>query len=242
MKTKNFLFAGLILLCMGGCAPVYYTPTSQNVPLFTQKGESRVIVMGNESQAELQAAYAATPHLAFQLNGGLFFSPDDDSATGDGHGRFAELGAGYYTPIGDSRFVFETYGLVGIGSVENSFPESVANNPGSNGRLNANLYRFGVQPVIGFKSKYFSAALSSRFVSLNYSGIGGSLMYDGLNQQAYLRDNSSLFLIEPALTVRGGFERLQLQLQFIGSANLTKSDFYQKNSVTTLGLIYLVNQ
>jgi len=242
MKTKNLLFAGLAVLAVAGCAPVYYTPTSQNVPLFTQKAESRVTVMGNESQAELQAGYAATPHLGLQLNGGLFFSPDDDSATGDGHGRFAEVGAGYFTPIGESRFVFETYGLVGVGSVENSFPESVAANPGSNGRLNANLYRFGIQPVIGFRTRYFSAALSSRFVSLNYSGIGGNLMYDNMNQQAYLRDNSSLFLIEPALTLRGGFERLQLQLQFIGSANLTKSDFYQKNSVTTLGLVYLINE
>ena len=56
--------------------------------------------------------------------------------------------------------------------------------------------------------------------------------------QIYLRDNNSNFLLEPALTFRGGFERLKLQLQFIRSYNFSNPRFKQDFNSVTLGLNY----
>lgn len=75
------------------------------------------------------------------------------------------------------------------------------------GRYFCRTLRYGIQPGFGFKTKYFSAAISTRIVSLNYSNIKGNLVYNGENQIAYLNDNKSNFLLEPALTVRGGLEK-----------------------------------
>lgn len=78
--------------------------------------------------------------------------------------------------------------------------------------------------------------MSSRIVNLTYSNIKGDLIFENENQPNYLENNSSNFLIEPAITLRGGFEKLKLQLQYGYSVNLSNSNFRQDNSFLTLGL------
>jgi hypothetical protein len=109
---------------------------------------------------------------------------------------------------------------------------------GKQGDISATILRVGIQPNFGYKTKYFSAAVSSRIVNLSYSNIEGDLIFEGANQPNYLKDNSSNFLIEPALTIRGGFEQLKLQLQYGYSANLSNSNFRQDSSFLTVGLNY----
>jgi len=231
--NKHILFLAVAAFAIG-CSPKYYSPNTQNVPLLSQKGEVNLSVAGNDNQVEFQGAYAITNGFAIQANGGLFVPKDLDNGDG-GSGKFIEVGAGYFKPVTD-KFVFELYGLVGSGSVENDLRSRATTNPATTGKLSANIVRYGIQPNFGFKSKYFSAAISSRIVNLQYSNIDGSLVYDGVNQQAYLRDNSSNFLIEPALTLRGGVDLVKLQLQIGHSFNLSNSDFRQDNTYATLGL------
>ena len=69
-----------------------------------------------------------------------------------------------------------------------------------------------------------------------YSKVAGNLIYDGQSQLVYLKDNSSNFLVEPALTLRGGFDKVKLQLQYGYSLNLSKSDFRQDRTFLTIGL------
>ena len=92
------------------------------------------------------------------------------------------------------------------------------------------------QPNLGYQSKYFSLAVSSRFVGLSYNKIMGDLIFSGESQADYLKDNNSYFLLEPALTIRGGLEKIKLQLQIGGSINLSDSNFRQEYSHFTLGL------
>jgi len=131
--------------------------------------------------------------------------------------------------------VFETYGLFGLGSVENHFPSATTATINS-GKISANLMRYGIQPVIGYKSKYFSVAGSARVVNLNYSNISGDLIYQNEDQRTYLENHKSNFLIEPALTLRGGIEKVKIQLQFVKSLNLSYSDFKQDSEMMTVGL------
>jgi hypothetical protein len=200
----------------------------------SEKGEVNLSVSGNGNQVEFQGAYAAGEHFAFQGNGGLFIPKDLENGDG-GSGKFIELGAGYFTPVSE-KFVFELYGLVGTGSVENDMRSRATTNPTTTGVISANIFRYGIQPNFGFKSKYFSAALSSRIVNLTYSNIDGDLIYDGTSQRNYLSDNNSNFLFEPALTLRAGVEKIKFQLQIGHSFNLSNEDFRQDNGYATVGL------
>lgn len=230
---KHILFVALAAFAFG-CSPRYYSPNTQNVPLLSEKGELNLSASGNANQFEFQGAYAVTDGFAIQANGGLFVPKDADNGDG-GRGKFIEIGAGYFTPVAEN-FVFELYGLAGSGSVENDLRSRATTDPATTGKISANVFRYGIQPNFGFKSKYFTAAVSSRIVGLNYSNVEGSLIYDGVNQQTYLRDNSSNFLIEPALTLRGGVDMVKLQLQIGHSFNLSNSNFRQDNTYATVGL------
>lgn len=223
----------LLILFMGigfaSCNPKFYTPNTQNAPLISEKGETNLTLSGNGNQVEFQGAYGVSENIAIQANGGLFI-PSDVNDDG-GSGKFLEFGAGYFKPL-DNNFVFETYGIIGVGTVENHFPSTSS----GKGDISANILRLGIQPNFGYKTKHFSAAVSSRFVNLTYNKIEGDLVYDNVNQSDYLKNNSSNFLIEPALTLRGGFENLKLQVQYGYSFNLSNSDFRQDNQYLTVGL------
>ena len=223
-------------LTLAGCSPKYYTPNTQNVPLLSEKGETSLTLSGNVNQIEFQAAYAISEGFALMANGGLFIPADQDNGNG-GSGKFMELGAGYFKPI-DENFVFETYGIIGFGSVENHLPSTMSAYPMTSGDISANVFRYGIQPNFGYKSKQFSAAISSRLVNLNYNKIEGDLFFEDENQVDYLKSNNSNLLLEPALTLRGGFEKFKIQLQYGYSFNLSQSDFRQDSSYFTVGLNY----
>jgi hypothetical protein len=110
--------------------------------------------------------------------------------------------------------------------------------PGTSGKMSGNIVRYGIQPNVGFTAKYFTVALSSRFVLLDYYDIGGNLTFEDVDQVAYLRDNRSNFLMEPALTIRGGLERIKLQFQIGTSINVTNNNFRQDEEYATLGLSF----
>lgn len=221
---------------LAGCNPKFYTPNTQNVPLISEKGETNLVLSGNGNQLELQAAYGLTEKIALKANGGLFFPPEVNNGNG-GSGKFIELGAGYFKPI-NTNFVFETYAIVGFGSVENHLPSTIAANPQTTGDISASIFRYGLQPNFGYKSENFSAAVSSRFVNLVYSDIKGDLIFENANQVNYLKDHASNFLIEPAITLKGGFEKVKLQVQYVYSFNVSNTDFRQDKSLVTIGLNY----
>ena len=228
----------LIILVVGigffSCNPKFYTPNTQNVPLISDKGETNLTLSGNGNQVEFQGAYGVTDNIALQVNGGLFNPSDLDNGNG-GSGNFFEFGGGYFKPI-DNNLVFETYAIVGLGSFENHLPSTTTSNPLTKGDISANILRIGIQPNFGYKSNHFTAAISTRLVNLSYSDIKGDLIFENVNQSAYLKENSSNLLLEPALTLRGGFEKIKVQMQFGYSLNLSNSDFRQDNSFLTMGL------
>ena len=234
MKKSILILASGCFLLLTSCNPKYYTANTQNVPLISQKGETNLTLAGNANQVEAQGAYGITKNIALQANGGLFIPGDLDNGNG-GSGRFLELGAGYYKPL-ENNLVFEVYGLLGMGAVENHLPSTVADYPSTKGDISASMFRYGIQPNIGYKSKHFSVAVSSRFVNMNYSNIKGDLIFDNQSQVAYLESNKSNFLVEPAITIKGGLDKIKLQLQYGYSLNLSNSSFTQDKTWFTIGL------
>ncbi|MDD2412016.1 MAG: hypothetical protein RBS19_01855 [Bacteroidales bacterium] len=234
MKNYRLLIIIFATLGIASCSPKFYTPNSHNVPLLSEKGEASLTLTGNGNQLEFQGAYAITNHIAIKADGGIF-SPSDINNGNGGSGKFGELGVGYFTPIHEN-WIFETYGIVGYGGFENHMPSTQENYPSTKGNISAKLLRVGIQPNFGFKSKYFSAAVSSRIVNLSYNNIKGDLIYRDISQTQYLKNNSSHFLVEPALTLRGGTESFKLQLQYGYSFNLTNKSFKQDVMFLTAGI------
>jgi hypothetical protein len=219
-----------------GCNPKYYAPNTHNVPLLKQKGNGIASFAAGEARAELQAAYAVADHLGVMLNLASFKPKNDDEGDG-GEGQLLEAGVGYFRPISES-FVFEAYGLAGIGEVENHFPSSISTNPTTSGKIESKLFRVGGQSAIGFKSTYFDVAASARIAALNYHDISGSLIFGGEDQIEYLERQNNHILFEPALTVRGGYKSLKLQIQLGHSFNLSHSDFQQDDGYFTVSIGY----
>lgn len=234
MKTVIFVMILACVIMLNACNPIYYSPNTQNVPLISEKGETNLTLAGNGNQIEFQAAYGVTQNIALKANGSIFIPKDNDNGDG-GSGKFFELGGGYFKPL-ENNLVFEIYGIAGFGTVENHFPSSVAVNPQTTGNISANVFRLGIQPNFGYKSEYFSVAVSSRIANLTYGNIKGDLIYNEENQATYLNQNKSNFLVEPAITIRGGLEKIKLQLQLAKSINLSINDFRQENFLLTLGL------
>lgn len=233
------LLGSAALLALTACAPKYYSGNSQNVPLLTGKGAATgaATINPDGNRAEARGALAVTDRVALQANAALYFPRDDDSTGNGGSGGLFELGAGYYAPLAPG-FILETFVLAAYGGLENHFPGTVDENPGTNGKLNANLIRVSLQPAIGYKHPYFEAAASSRLAMVNYFNVDGSLVTGGENQQEYLRDNRLQFLIEPAITFRGGLPTLKAEAQIGFSVNLTDDEFPQDDNWASLGLVY----
>ena len=244
---KKLVYALLFCICLAGCNPVFYSPPSQNVPLLTHEKEftASASLVGGESAdgIGIKAAYAVSPHVGIMAGGNGYFPDSKSDSSSYGSGGLFEAGAGYFTPISD-RLVFETYGLLGVGKMRNNFPGSVEQHPGTDGKISANLFSMAIQPAFGYKSKYFEAAFSTKGALVTYSNIKGNLMErnddqsaEG-NQQAYLKSNKSNFMLEPAITLRGGWDFLKLQLQVGKSLNLSHPNFPQDEGWFSLGLSY----
>lgn len=234
MKSIKLLTFASIALGLASCSPKYYSPNTQNVPLITEQGETNLTLAAGGNQVEFQGAYGIGKNIAIKTNAGLFIPKNLDNGNG-GSGNFLELGFGYFKPI-EKNWVFETYGLCGFGNMENHLPSTKADFPNTKGDISANVIRFGIQPNFGYKSKNFSAAFSSRFVNLMYSNIKGDLMFENMSQVDYLKNNSSNFLIEPAFTIRAGFDQFKLQAQVGYSLNLSNSNFRQDQMFVTVGI------
>ena len=226
-------------LALGACAPKYYAPNTHNVPLLTRARDFSASGVVGDSRFELQGAFAITSELGVLLNAANYDKPEDQDGDG-GSGGLLEVGFGYSRPL-DAHFQVGVFGLLGGGDVENHFPSTVASNPGTTGEIEAKLTRFGVQPVIGFRSRYVEAAASLRVVGLRYSDIEGSLIFGGEDQVQALSGQTEHTLLEPALTLRAGLETVKLQLQLGWSANKTDSRFRQDEGHLTLGVVYSPN-
>ncbi len=238
MKLHYQSLIGVLSFILFGCSPKYYVPNTQNVPIINARGKVNLTVAGNANQVELQGAVGITKKFALQANGG-FVVPKNESNGNGGSGKFIEAGLGYYKNIGPF-FLFDTYGLIGLGEMENHFPTTVSTYPLTTGKISANMLQVGLQPSISFHMNYFSISGSAKIGSLNYSKIVGSFIFDTVDQINYLNDHKSNVMVEPALTVRAGLTKIKLQIQLIKSFNLSTSNFKQDNTLLSVGLNFRI--
>lgn len=234
-KTNCVSVAAVVLVC-AACSPIYYVPNTLNVPMVHAKGQANVTLAGNGNQVEFQGAKGVGDSVALQVNFGFLDANDEENGSG-GSGKLLEAGLGYFRNV-KPDVLFDVYALVGVGSVENHFPDTVSASPGTTGKIAADMSRFGVQPSISWHRKYFSVSGSARLSNLRYRNVEGDLIFNDVNEVDYLNDNKSHFLFEPALTLRVGSERIRVQVQVVRSVNLSHSSFKQEDDLVTVGFNY----
>ena len=222
----------------GGCTHYNYVPNMHNVPLFQQKEEFHLDLsgsMGNEFSAfEVQTGFSLGNNFAVIANG--FFHDADREMFNDEYcrGHLIEGGAGAFVPM-QNNMVFESYCGVGFGKIENGFDNDATS------KLDFNRYFF--QPSLGYTSDFLDFAISLRLSGLRYNDIhfSGSLDQEDQDQIQYINRNPFSVLIEPALTLRAGWEHIKFQLQIGYSQNLSNPDLLQEDLNLSLGMYFTIS-
>jgi len=208
------MLAGLML---SGCSHYYYLPSSPNIPLLTQQGDWRASIAGYQGGSgstipgfELQGSYAISNKIGLITN---LLTVSKTEGSEYGKGSYFDLGAGYYKASKSGHFVYEIYGVLGVGHAENGFANL--------GSSRANFSKIYIQPIIGYKSKYFDAGFtwklaSQRFSAVQYTGTLDSFELDRLTN---MQSNPDSFLSEPGFVVRVGIKNIKAQFQYGISIN-----------------------
>jgi hypothetical protein len=234
--TFSVFFISSCCLLMVSCSHYYYCPNSNNTPLLSE-GEARINIQYAATEAadaiELQSAFAVSKHFGGMVNLIAGGGDDDYAFFGSGNhhgtGKLIEVGAGYFTPINSSPWIFEAYGGVGTGGVKNNF--------GSSGRANVTFTKWFIQPDIGLKFKGFEFGLSSRFSfvkqKLNTFTLSGEDYH--YEDVTHVREHPNSFLWEPGVVLRVGGEKLLFQLQYTSSINITNPELVQGKGIFNMG-------
>lgn len=228
----NKLLPGALLFAIFncGCTHYYYVPNVQNVPLLTESKDLRISGSfggWDESKCiELQTAYAAGKNFGIMADfmtawGGKVSEKDY------GRGTCFDGAIGYFKPLSEG-LVFELYGGVGVSSQLHEYEElhynydtgTITSQYGGSSKLSFN--RLFIQPSIGLKSTAFEIAISARTCRLSYTRLNS---YYSSVDISYLDDKSHYF-IEPALTLRAGWENIKLQAQFSYCGYIGKTNNY----------------
>ncbi len=242
----RIFFAAALLIMIASCdTPRYaYSPTAHNIPSFKKQGDTKLSASFssnfdiNQSEDsyqrnrangyDLQAAVAATDHLAIQ---GSYYSRTErnydsygtyfDSSTINVKRNMWEAGVGYYTAIDrKNNNSFALYGGVGFGTmklhdkgVDNSSYVPYAR------FYNADLFKWYLEPSLTFrKGSVFTFSVATRLSGIKFKNILTDYSFD----EKRTLDLDSLnrftwYFFEPCIVNSFGFNKLpgfRIEYQF----------------------------
>lgn len=195
-----------------GCTHKYFYPLTPNIPMHSAAGE--LTLSGNYTfndridGVEGQLAYAATDHLGL-IGNFIYVKGVEDKVNDYGSGKMGEAGIGYFTNKG--KLHLAVYAGGGIGDQYHRYRSDTVGYY----EADMNFNRIFIQPSIGYKSRIFEGAFTTRFSRLDYSKVTSDIdpvldpyNYDIVN---LLDADRPYYLFEPALTIRIGSERIKFQ-------------------------------
>lgn len=242
--TTTFFLA--VTFC--SCSHYYYVPNVQNVPLFREKNEYRfsgAYGLGTETSCmELQGAYSVTRNLGVMSNF-MYAKGIDNHEDSWAKGTYLDAAIGYYKPLQKSG-VFEIYGGVGGSTQHHQYrnknfdSSNPADNNPSAGTSDVSFIKIFVQPSIGMTFNGFEFAFSTRFNRLTFNKTGNHIdkllnehEFDKLNTTAQTKN---FLFFEPALTIRGGWKYLKVQLQGATASYLNNEHYHFDQYHISIGL------
>lgn len=253
MKTSRIMLAAVAFAAIiSSCTRNIYAPYCQPVTLFNQQGEYQITAAVSDeffnsgvsnytdSTASThrthlnyetsghnfvaQGAYAITDYLA--VAGGLSLyrkgNKDVQNLTDYDAINYGEVAAGYYKPI-NTQLTFEVYAGTGLSSQKHKFSTA--------GWANLKSSKIFIQPNFGYTSPIFDVGASARMSYLKYFGlknkIDPSISYWANSDHIYMNDAShrNFWLLEPALTMRMGWQSFKVQYQLAFVLQLNNKDY-----------------
>lgn len=261
MKKPFILYIVIFAGFFCSCQHYYYVPNVQNVPLFKEKNEASVCgvqsINIDYSNSEVMGAYSVTDNIAV-ISNFMTVNDNDDYPYNKGNGFYGEGAVGYYKELDENASV-EVFTGFGLSKQHHLYGKSVYDgNTGTNRVINfgtSDLYfrKYFIQPEIGFTYGAFDVALSARICCLSFYKINNQILGDSVVK--YYPDRTKYFnvddiaaqrfyyLLEPALTVRGGWKFIKLQLQVVCPISLVQpSPLYLKDKSITIGVYFSLAQ
>ncbi len=220
------------------CSHYYYGPNSNNTPLLKEK-EAKLNLQyaaTTEFEAfEVQSAAAISKHTGVMLNyitGGGNDNNDFFGSNGEsGHAHEFEFGAGYFTPIKNTALVFETFGGMGFGAINNTHYRSELSK--------VKFTKYFIQPEIGVRKNGFEFGFSSRFSfvnqTLDFSSVTSDNNDDAFDDLIYLKERPGSFLWEPGIVLRAGGQKFLVQVQYTWSTNINNPEMKQEHGIFNIG-------
>lgn len=243
MRFNIPIYCILLICVFNACAPELYYPTMQNILAFKEKGEFRGSAAFTDFGYDIQSAYAVSNHVGVMAHY-MQYKNDavDNNYKTPSFGSGYEVGAGYFTT--KKNLIFETYGFVGKGKVENGqgLLNGIFFQP--YGKLSANMHRLALQQSVTYSKKYFEVALSTRLSHVRYGNISNEpYEFNQVDVAEFLRNNKNYTFLEPALTLRFGLKNAKIYFQMQRSILLNKVsninyDYYQ--SPVFLGITFKI--
>ena len=241
----------LIPFILTACTSYQYVPNSQTVPLFTTEKTLNLNCMGNGHSFYGSGAYSLTNHLAVSVSGNSYqksitsnpwFASDSCEYYNSKNIDF-DGALGYFNHY--DIISYEVYSGFGYGTsnFKHKYYEYTNGlSSGSNDSIyyKANKFKWFIQPDLGIKlSNSLEVILSSRFSVDTYRT--HNLAYNKLKtNQEYNFFNSNnertIFLIEPAITLRTTFDYLNFQIQAIRLVYISTSKLYYNNVCLNFGI------
>ncbi|MCE3279324.1 MAG: hypothetical protein K0S44_1515 [Bacteroidetes bacterium] len=234
MKT-NFLLIISSFLLLSSCSNSLYVSNTVNVPLLKEKGEVKV----NVDQSNAQVAVAISDHWGVMVNG--FYKAIEKKADNFVvQGTLGEAGFGYYKAF-RKGFVFETYGGLGLGTIDRKQTYTTADNNVYWASFDAQGTKAFVQPSFGYGGRYFDLAFTPRFSFVKYTHFRAFGYTEEQLAADYLdndRITKGIFTFaEPAITVRGGYKFIKIQAQYGLTMNLSPRPIKHNPSFASIGLV-----
>lgn len=242
------LFLIAVITTMSSCLHYYYVQNAHNVPFFREKNEYRLSAFGGfgdeSASVELQGAWSAGKRFALSGNFMTAFKGSDSGGEySKGSGTYFDISPGFYIPAGE-HFVFETYAGAGLASETHHYSsyDSYIGDIVDGGSASLAFNKLFLQPSIGFSIDWFDIAFSSRasricFTKVEDNSIDGEPF--GLDM---LQETPVYFLLEPAITIRVGLEKVKVHFQYAYNYNLTNPDVMFEQPKFTIGMVFLFSK
>jgi hypothetical protein len=208
MRNKSILITLILSITLIGCTEFNYRSCTQNVPIIREKNEFHGVIFTNVQNTSygletdfiggVQCAYSITNHIGLMAN---YQFTNFDYPQGYKKESYFEGAVGYFNPIA-RHSVFEIYGGYGISNRLNHY-ESLYYKNDKHTTSEICFTKVFLQPSIGAKFEGFDLAFSARLCKNFYRNI-----------DYYYYDNDDI-IVEPAITIRGGWKYVKAQLQLI---------------------------
>ena len=203
-------------ILVSSCSPVFYAPSTQNVPLLKEKGE--VNIGGGYSNTDrgegisLNFAVAVDSSWAVagsfnSLGGGEKNATDSWRTTGN----YFEAAAGKFNSSPTGPWVYEAFLGLGYGAINNEI---------NNDFVDAKFLKPYLQPTFGLRTKHIDFVITPRLSVVNYisEDIRINEPVDERRVLDFFDEKGTTFVFEPGATLRLGIRNVKIQLQYVYSS------------------------